>query len=126
MPRVNLDEIADVGSARARELIALDDALSALAEIDARKAQVIELRFFGGLSVEETAEVLKVQRISDAGLENGAGVVIGGRWSEEGAFKLRGRVRVNVRVQNASFGLRPEKMSVRVRPSGEIHFEGRR
>ena len=58
--RVNLDDIPDVGSGRARELIALDDALNALAEIDSRKARVIELRFFGGLSVEETAEVLKV------------------------------------------------------------------
>jgi RNA polymerase sigma factor (TIGR02999 family) len=60
LPRVNLDEIPDVGSARARELIALDDALNALAEVDPRKARVIELRFFGGLGVEETAEVLKV------------------------------------------------------------------
>jgi RNA polymerase sigma factor (TIGR02999 family) len=59
-PRVNLDEVPDVGSGRARELIALDDGLNALAEVDPRKAQVIELRFFGGLSVEETAEVLKV------------------------------------------------------------------
>jgi RNA polymerase sigma-70 factor (ECF subfamily) len=41
-------------------LIALDDALNGLAELDQRKAQVIELRFFGGLSVEETAEVLKI------------------------------------------------------------------
>ena len=57
---VNLEDIPDVRSARARELIALDDALNALAEIDPRKARVIELRFFGGLSVEETAEVLKV------------------------------------------------------------------
>jgi RNA polymerase sigma factor (TIGR02999 family) len=60
MPRVNLDELPDVGSGRARELIALDDALNALAEVDPRKVQVIELRFFGGLSVEETAEVLRV------------------------------------------------------------------
>jgi len=59
-PRVNLDEVPDIGSGRARELIALDDALNALAEVDSRKARVIELRFFGGLSVEETAEVLKV------------------------------------------------------------------
>ena len=57
---MNLDEIADVGSGRARELIALDDALTALANVDPRKAQVIELRFFAGLSVDETAEVLKV------------------------------------------------------------------
>ena len=49
-----------IGSGRARELIALDDALNALTRIDPRKAEVIELRFFAGLSVEETAEVLKV------------------------------------------------------------------
>ena len=42
------------------DLIAVDDALNALAAIDPRKSQVVELRFFGGLSVEETAEVLKV------------------------------------------------------------------
>lgn len=60
LPRVNLDELPDVGSGRARELIALDDALNALANVDPRKARVIELRFFGGLSVKETAEVLKV------------------------------------------------------------------
>jgi RNA polymerase sigma factor (TIGR02999 family) len=59
-PRVNLDEVPDIGSGRARELIALDDALNALAKVDPRKARVVELRFFGGLSVEETAEVLKV------------------------------------------------------------------
>ena len=59
-PRLNLDEVPDLGSERARELIALDDALSAMAKIDPRKARVIELRFFAGLSVEETAEVLKV------------------------------------------------------------------
>jgi len=59
-PAVNLDEIPDVSSARARELIALDDALQILADLDPRKAQVIELRFFGGLTAEETAEVLKV------------------------------------------------------------------
>jgi RNA polymerase sigma factor (TIGR02999 family) len=59
-PRANLDEIPDLGSGRARELIALDDGLNALAAVDPRKARVIELRFFGGLNVEETAEVLKV------------------------------------------------------------------
>jgi RNA polymerase sigma-70 factor, ECF subfamily len=41
-------------------LIALDEALEALARFDPRKAEVVELRFFGGLSVEETAEVLKI------------------------------------------------------------------
>ena len=45
---------------RAREVIALDDALTALAKINPRQARVIELRFFAGLSVEETAEVSKV------------------------------------------------------------------
>ena len=45
---------------RGSDLVALDDALSALAEIDPREAKVVELRFFGGLSVKETAEVLKV------------------------------------------------------------------
>jgi RNA polymerase sigma factor (TIGR02999 family) len=59
-PRVNLDEIPDISSRRYRELIALDDALTGLAAIDRRKSQVIELRFFGGLSVEEVAAVLKV------------------------------------------------------------------
>ena len=58
--RVMLEELPDPGSGRARELIALDDALQALAGMDPRKAKVVELRFFGGLSVEEAAEVLKV------------------------------------------------------------------
>ena len=56
----NLDEIPDVSTGRDRELVAIDDALNTLAEMDSRKARVIELRFFGGLSVEETAEVLKI------------------------------------------------------------------
>ena len=59
MQRVNLDEIPDVSSGRDRELVAIDDALRKLAEVDPRKARVTELRFFGGLSVEETATVLK-------------------------------------------------------------------
>lgn len=45
---------------RGPELVALDDALTALAELDHRKSRVVELRFFGGLGVEETAEVLNV------------------------------------------------------------------
>jgi RNA polymerase sigma factor (TIGR02999 family) len=56
---VNFDQIPDL-SGRGAELIALDDALNTLALMDSRKARVIELRFFGGLSVEETAEVLKI------------------------------------------------------------------
>ena len=58
--RVNLDEIPDLADQGGRDLLALDDALKALAAIDPRKAQVIELRFFGGLSVEDTAAALKV------------------------------------------------------------------
>lgn len=59
--RVNLDDAPEVAApARDREIVALDDALNMLAEMDSRKARVIELRFFGGLSVEETAEVLGI------------------------------------------------------------------
>jgi len=58
--RVNLDELPDLSGSRARELIALEDALNALAQNDSRKARVVELRFFGGLSVDETAEVLAI------------------------------------------------------------------
>jgi RNA polymerase sigma factor (TIGR02999 family) len=59
-PRMNLDESIDAAPVRGRELIALDDSLNALTQMDPRKARVVELRFFGGLSVEETAEVLKI------------------------------------------------------------------
>jgi len=55
---INLDEIP--ASGRSSELLALDEALTRLEQMDGRKAKVIELRFFGGLSVEEAAEVLKV------------------------------------------------------------------
>jgi RNA polymerase sigma factor (TIGR02999 family) len=55
--RVKLEEIPDFSSSRHREIVAIDDALKTLAAMDPRKARVIELRFFGGLSVEETAEV---------------------------------------------------------------------
>ncbi len=55
-----LDEAAIVSTERAAELVALDDALQALAQLDARKARLVELRYFGGLSVDETAAVLRV------------------------------------------------------------------
>jgi RNA polymerase sigma factor (TIGR02999 family) len=58
--RYSLEDVPEVAELRGWELIAVDDALSRLAEIDPRKAKVIELRFFGGLSVDETAEVLKI------------------------------------------------------------------
>jgi RNA polymerase sigma factor (TIGR02999 family) len=59
---LELEEALVVGEERGRDLVALDDALMALTAQDARKGQVVELRFFGGLSVEETAEVLKVSK----------------------------------------------------------------
>ena len=58
--RVDLDVLPDLSGDRARELIALEDALNALASLDERKARVVELRFFGGLSVDESAAVLDV------------------------------------------------------------------
>jgi RNA polymerase sigma factor (TIGR02999 family) len=58
--KLSLDENIDVSGNRAEELIALDDALQRLAEIDPQKSRLVELRFFGGLSVEETAEVLGI------------------------------------------------------------------
>lgn len=57
---LELTKTLDVAQARARELVALDDALNALAEVDPRKSRIVELRFFGGLSVRETAEVVNV------------------------------------------------------------------
>jgi RNA polymerase sigma factor (TIGR02999 family) len=59
---VELEKVADLSSNRSEELIALDDALNALAEIDPRKARVVELRFFAGLEVKETAEVLGISQ----------------------------------------------------------------
>ena len=58
--QVPLDEILIGSKARGVEVEALDQALTALAKIDPRKSRVVELRFFGGLSVEETAEVLEI------------------------------------------------------------------
>lgn len=58
--RVSLDEAMIVARVQDPELVALDDALEQLTLFDARKAKVVELRFFGGLSVEETAEVLHI------------------------------------------------------------------
>jgi RNA polymerase sigma factor (TIGR02999 family) len=59
-PRAAFDEALVVAPERDSELVALDEALESLAKLDARKARVVEFRFFGGLSVEETAAVLKV------------------------------------------------------------------
>ncbi len=62
-PNASLEDTAVVNE-RPVELIALDEALSDLATIDRRKSQVVELRYFGGLSVEETAEVLRVSPVT--------------------------------------------------------------
>jgi len=61
---VALEDTAIVAGQRETDFVRLDDALRALGEVDGRKAQVVELRFFGGLSVEETAEVLKVSPVT--------------------------------------------------------------
>jgi RNA polymerase sigma factor (TIGR02999 family) len=61
--RVPLDEVLLGAEARGIEILALNQALESLAEIDARKAHVVELRYFGGLSVDETAEVLGITPI---------------------------------------------------------------
>lgn len=57
---IDLDQIPDMGSGRAEEILAIHEALEHLAKMDARQAQVVEMRYFVGLSVDETAEVLKI------------------------------------------------------------------
>ena len=58
--QVSLNEAIIVSEERAADMVALDDALNSLANIDERKSRIVEMRFFGGLSIEETAEVLGV------------------------------------------------------------------
>jgi RNA polymerase sigma factor (TIGR02999 family) len=57
---VSLDEAAEVSNQRAADLMALDDALTSLAEMDPRKAQIVELKYFGGMTIEEAAEALEI------------------------------------------------------------------
>jgi len=64
VPHVSLEEAAVVGGNEDAVLMTLDDAMNVLARIDPRKVRVVEMRFFGGLSVEETAEVLKVSPLT--------------------------------------------------------------
>jgi RNA polymerase sigma-70 factor, ECF subfamily len=59
-PHLDLEEVALVSPDRGPDIVALDEALTSLAALSPRQSQVVELRFFGGLSLEETAEVLKV------------------------------------------------------------------
>lgn len=75
---VELDEAATVARKQAADLVALDDALTALSAIDPRKSQVVEMRYFGGMSVEETAEVLGI-----------SGVTVMREWSTAKAWLLR-------------------------------------
>ena len=60
--QVALSESLEGAESESTDVVALNDALDALADVDERKSQVVELRFFGGLSIEETAEVLNVSR----------------------------------------------------------------
>jgi RNA polymerase sigma factor (TIGR02999 family) len=57
---VSLDDVQELPGSKERDLVALSEALTGLATFDVRMSQVVELRFFGGLTVEETADVLKV------------------------------------------------------------------
>ena len=61
---VPLENVAAAGEQRTLELVALDEALTRLSKIDERKSKIVELRFFGGLTVEEAAEVLKLSPIT--------------------------------------------------------------
>jgi RNA polymerase sigma factor (TIGR02999 family) len=61
-PILSLDAALVVPTGPGHDLVALDEALTALAAVDARKSQVVEMRFFGGLSIDETAEALHVSR----------------------------------------------------------------
>ena len=60
MIQIPFDEASSLPQEQAANLVALDDALKVLAEIDPRQSEIVELRFFGGMSIEETAEFLKV------------------------------------------------------------------
>ncbi len=64
LQHIPLDESSHIGGERTADMVALDDALNSLARLDPRKVQVVEMRFFGGLSVEETAAVLGVSPVT--------------------------------------------------------------
>jgi len=63
-PKESLEDVALVAQKKAAELVALDDALRDLAAVDPRKAQVVELRYFGGLSVDKTARLMRVSPVT--------------------------------------------------------------
>jgi len=60
LPKASLDEVLGFGVEKSNDIVALDDALNTLAEMDERKSKIVELRYFGGFSVEETAQALNV------------------------------------------------------------------
>jgi RNA polymerase sigma factor (TIGR02999 family) len=62
--RMSLDEAMTISSERDPDLLSLDEALESLAKLDERKSRIVELRFFGGLSVDETAEVMRLSSIT--------------------------------------------------------------
>ena len=64
LQRVSLSDAEVMSPERARELVALDEALDELAQLDLRKSRVVELRYFGGLGLEETAEVLEISMMT--------------------------------------------------------------
>ena len=76
--RVSLEEAFTVTAEKDADLVALDEALNELATFDERKAKIVELKFFGGLSVEETAEVLQI-----------SGVTVMREWSKAKAWLYR-------------------------------------
>ena len=75
---ISLEDAFIVSHEKDADLVALDEALQSLSELDERKARIVELRFFGGLSVEETAEVLQV-----------SGVTVMREWSKAKAWLYR-------------------------------------
>jgi RNA polymerase sigma-70 factor, ECF subfamily len=58
--KVSLDEAVTLAGGKSADMLALDEALNSLAEFDPRKSQIVELRYFGGLNIEETAEIIGV------------------------------------------------------------------
>ena len=76
--QVSIEEALVMSSEKDADLVALDEALNELAKFDERKAKIVELKFFGGLSVEETAEVLKI-----------SGITVMREWSKAKAWLYR-------------------------------------
>lgn len=78
VPVLTLDEALEVSEEPGTDLVAMDDALEALAELDPRKGKIVELRFFGGLTVNEVAEVMNLSPVT-----------VAREWSKSKAWLLR-------------------------------------